>query len=68
MAYKIFIDTNVFLDAFLERTPHWKDAEIIMKLAESKQLDLFTSANNLVNTMYVLRRQQLATTQIIPDS
>ncbi|MGI8636721.1 MAG: type II toxin-antitoxin system VapC family toxin [Segetibacter sp.] len=65
MAYKIFIDTNVFLDAFLERTPHWKDAEIIMKLAESKQLDLFTSANNLVNTMYVLRRQQLATTQII---
>lgn len=65
MAFNIFIDTNVFLDAILERTAESKDAELIMKMAELKQVEIYTSANNLVNTIYSLRKQKLTSSQII---
>src|SRR4051812_39003265 len=65
MAYKLFIDLNVFLDVFLERTPNWKDSEVILRQAATEQIDLFTSANNLVNVIYVLRKQALKNAEII---
>lgn len=65
MAYKIFIDTNVFLDAYLERTEDWKDAETILQFAAMEHIMMFTSANNLVNTIYSLQKQNLLPGEII---
>ncbi len=65
MAFKIFIDTNVFLDAYLERTEDWKDAETILQFGALEHINIFTSANNLVNTIYSLRRQKLTQAEIV---
>jgi predicted nucleic acid-binding protein len=65
MAYKLFLDTNVFLDAFLERTQDWRDAEAVLQLAAQNKIDAFTSANNLINIIYSLQKQKLAQEQII---
>ncbi len=65
MAYKVFIDTNVFLDAFLERTEDWKEAEMLLQYAALERISVFTSANNLINTIYSLRKQRLTATEII---
>lgn len=65
MAYKIFVDTNVFLDAYLERTEDWKDSEMILQLAAMEQITLFTSAINIVNIVYVLGKQKLNNAEII---
>ena len=65
MAYKIFVDTNVFLDAYLQRTENWKDSEAILQLAAAEQITLFTSAINIVNVIYVLGKQKLNSNEII---
>jgi len=65
MAYKIFVDTNVFLDAYLGRTENWKDSETILRWAAMEQITLFTSAINIVNIIYVLGKQKLNNTEII---
>ena len=65
MAYKIFVDTNVFLDAYLQRKENWKDAEAILQLAAAEQITLFTSAINIVNVIYVLGKQKLNSSEII---
>ena len=65
MAYKLFLDTNVFLDAFLERTVDWNDAETVLQLAAQNKIDVLTSGNNLVNVIYSLQKQKLTQEQII---
>jgi predicted nucleic acid-binding protein len=65
MAYKIFLDTNIFLDVFLERTSDWPDAEEVLQLAAQNRIDVFTSANNLINVIYALRRQKLTQAEVI---
>lgn len=65
MAYKVFVDTNVFLDAFLERTENWKDSEAILQSAAMEQITMFTSAINMVNIIYILGRQKLNSSEII---
>ena len=65
MAYKLFLDTNVFLDVFLERTDDWNEAEKILQLASRNKIDVFTSANNLVNVIYSLKKQKLTQDEII---
>lgn len=65
MAYKLFLDTNVFLDVFLERTVDWKEAETILQLAAQNKIDVFTSVNNLVNVIYSLKKQRLTQEEII---
>lgn len=65
MAYKLFLDTNVFLDVFLERTADWNEAETVLQLAAQNKIDVFTSANNLVNVIYSLKKQKLTQDEII---
>ncbi len=36
MAYKLFIDTNVYLDLLMQRGKDWESAEAIFKLAEKE--------------------------------
>ncbi len=65
MAYKVFIATNIFIDAYLERTGNWKDAEMILQYGAMEQITLFTSAVNIVSIMHVIGKQQLNKAEII---
>lgn len=65
MAYKVFIATNTFIDAYLERTGNWKDAEMILQYGAMEQITLFTSAVNIVSIMHVIGKQQLNKAEII---
>lgn len=64
MGYKIFADTNIFLDVILQRGADWQHAEAILLLAEDRKIELFTSASSLLNIMYALRRYKLSAKEI----
>src|SRR5688500_6229002 len=61
----IFVDTNVFLDYFLERAPGFLFARQILLLAESFRLQIHTSASNLLNVIYILRKAGISQSAII---
>ena len=61
MAYKIFTDTNVFLDHLLQRTPNWEFARELFVLAEQKEIAVCTSSSSLVNILYALKQQKKLT-------
>ena len=65
MAYKLFIDTNVYLDFLMHRGPEWQDAENILELAEKNVIDVFTSASCLLNLMYIMRTNKVPNNEII---
>ena len=65
MDYKIFADTNVFLDYLLKRTPEWEYAREIFAMAERKQILIVTSSSSLVNVLYGLKQQKKLTQQDI---
>jgi predicted nucleic acid-binding protein len=65
MDYKIFADTNVFLDYLLKRTNDWEYARNIFKLAERKEIKVATSSSSLVNVLYGLKQQKKLTQQNI---
>ncbi len=54
MAYKIFVDTNVYLDFLLHRGNEWEKAEAILELAERNAIELFTSSSCMLNLMYIM--------------
>lgn len=53
---KIFIDTNIFLDAFLKREPFKKHAEELLNLCDERVFDAFTSCVSFINITYFLQR------------
>lgn len=53
---KIFIDTNILLDVFLNRQPFVKDSLSIWSLVESEKLEGYISAISFNNIHYILRR------------
>ncbi len=59
MRYKLFIDTNVYLDFLMHRGDDWKQAEDIFRLAEEGSVAVFTSASSLLNIMYVMQTCKL---------
>ena len=61
MDYKVFADTNVFLDSLLQRTPEWQYASEIFDFAERKQILVVTSSSSLVNVLYGLKQQKKLT-------
>lgn len=61
MTYKIFTDTNVFLDHLLQRTPDWEFAKGLFVLAEQNEIVVFTSSSSLVNILYALKQQKKLT-------
>jgi predicted nucleic acid-binding protein len=64
MAYKVFIDTNVFLDAFLQRTSDWLDADAVLQLADNDFVKAYTSSSCLINMIYALKAQK----KLTPDN
>jgi predicted nucleic acid-binding protein len=65
MAYKLFIDTNVYLDYLMHRGLEWQDAENVLDLAEKNIIEVFTSASCLLNLMYIMRGNKIAEKEII---
>lgn len=53
---KIFLDTNILVDVISDRKPFSKYAIEIFRLAESKQLELFTSSHSVATTHYLLKK------------
>lgn len=65
MAFKLFADTNVYLDFLLQRGKEWESAESIFRLAEDHSLQLFTSASCLLNLVYVMGSYKIKHQEII---
>jgi|SRR6185437_11114361 len=53
---KIFIDTNIFLDALLKREPFKKYAEELLNLCDERAFTAFTSCVSFINITYFLQK------------
>ncbi|MGN6615603.1 MAG: type II toxin-antitoxin system VapC family toxin [Ilyomonas sp.] len=68
MAYKVFADANVYLDLFLQRGSNWKDVEVLFDFAAQKEIEVFTSASNVLNLMYIMKTYEFTRLEIIKHS
>ena len=64
MAYKLFVDTNVYLDFLMHRGTEWQHAEHVLELAEKNNIEIFTSASCLLNLMYIMRSHKVSNNEI----
>lgn len=55
---KVFLDTNVFLDFFLDRKGLADAAEILLTWGVEKKVVACTSATNIVNIYYLVKQQK----------
>lgn len=53
---RIFLDTNILLDVFLERSPFFHPAQIVWSLAETKKIRAALSAVSIINIFYVIKK------------
>lgn len=65
MSYKLFVDTNVYIDFLTQRGKEWKNAELIFELAENKQITIYTSSSSFINIMYILAAAKMDRKQIV---
>lgn len=56
MEYKIFVDSDVVIDFFMDREPHANPASKIFELSEQGKVKLFISAVSINNIYYILRK------------
>ena len=65
MKFIAFADSNLFLDAFLNRQPNDIDCITVLHLATSRKIKLFTSSSCLLTTMYFLKKNSISGQDII---
>ena len=65
MSYKLFVDTNVYLDFLIHRGKEWKNAELLFELAENKEITIYTSSSSLINIIYILRAAKMDHKEVI---
>lgn len=53
---KALIDTNIFLDVFLEREGFYEDSKAILKLCEDGSIKGFITASSITDIFYILRK------------
>ncbi len=53
---KVFLDTDVILDLFLNREPFLTDVRMVFQLARTGELALFTSITSFTNSYYILSK------------
>jgi predicted nucleic acid-binding protein len=63
--YILFVDSNVFLDAFLQRTPNDSDCKALLNLAENRNIKIYTSSSCLLNVIYFLEKSGFDNPDII---
>lgn len=61
----VFLDSNVFLDAFLQRDHARKDCFAILNLGARNELEIFTSSSCLLQVMYFLKKDKMSNKNII---
>jgi len=54
VAYRLFLDTNVFIDALASREPYAKKAKLILALGMLGEFDLWFSASQATDIFYIL--------------
>src|SRR6185312_2610695 len=57
MAYKLFVDSDIFLDILLIREPHFSDSVSILHLRAEYKVELYTSPTIILNTNYIAQKQ-----------
>lgn len=67
MAFKLFVDTNVYLDHLMQRG-EWESAYTLFMLAEQQQLHIYTSSSSLINVMYVMNAYKLSRQDVISNT
>lgn len=55
---KLFIDTNVVIDFFLEREPYSEDATLLFELRSQGKVEFYLSALTLANLAYLAQRSK----------
>ena len=53
---KVFIDSDVLIDVFLQRVPFYEESAQLLSLADSGKINGYTSALVLCNLYYILRK------------
>lgn len=53
---KVFLDTDIILDLFLDRQPHLENTRKIFQLASNGEIKLFTSVTTFTNIFYILSK------------
>ena len=53
---KAVIDTNIFLDVFLEREGSYDDSRAVLKLCEDHVMNGFLTASSITDIFYILRK------------
>ena len=57
MAYKLFVDSDIFMDILLIREPHFSDSVSILHLRAEFKVELYTSPSIILNTNYIAQKQ-----------
>lgn len=55
---KVFLDTNIILDALLEREPFARSAKLLLLLSSVNEIDTCCGASQFTDLFYLLRRQE----------
>ena len=58
MAYKIFVDSDIFLDILLIREPHFEDSVHLLLLRKNNEAELYTTPSIIINTNYIAQKQR----------
>ncbi|HAJ64163.1 MAG TPA: DNA-binding protein [Cyanobacteria bacterium UBA8543] len=54
---RVLVDTNIMLDALLEREPFVRDARPLLEAIDSGQIQGYVAATTITNIFYIVRRQ-----------
>ncbi|GHV17849.1 DNA-binding protein [Clostridia bacterium] len=71
---KILIDTNVIIDVFTKREPHYAASAEVLKLSEKRDITLYVTVSQATDIFYILNRhlkdmaQTLAIVKTIGDN
>lgn len=55
---KVFLDTNIILDFLAERADFYMPAAKVLTLADTKQIEIYTSPISISNTYYLLSKYE----------
>ena len=53
---RALIDTNVFLDVFLTREPHYRDSSHVVSAAESQTFEAYCCATTITDIYYIVQK------------
>ncbi|NEN89932.1 MAG: putative toxin-antitoxin system toxin component, PIN family [Okeania sp. SIO3H1] len=54
---RVLVDTNIILDAFLEREAFVQDAKTLLTAIQSQQIEGYVTATTLTDIFYIVRKQ-----------